>query len=185
MLQFKIRLRDVSKPFVWRRIIVPESFTFHRFHEVIQLSFGWENCHLYLFSPEGYGSEPKISKPFGYDWEAFIDSTEIKLRDIFNKKGQTYTYIYDFGDNWTHTVTLEEITEKKMLTASCIAGKGACPPEECGGPGGYERLKAVFADEPDSDEANELREWIGLNDDEIPDPNAFDLKDTSDRIRTV
>ena len=185
MLQFKIQIKEIKKPPVWRRVVIPESFTFHRFHEVIQTAFGWDDCHLYSFSPKGYGSEPNITIPSDEDWEPVLDSTEIKLKEIFNQKGQTYTYTYDFGDNWTHQITLEEITDKRILKASCIAGKSTCPPEDCGGPWGYEELKEIFATRPDSDEANELREWLGLEPNEIWNPNDFDLDDTNDWVRDV
>jgi hypothetical protein len=42
-------------------VVVPESFTFHRFHKVIQAAFGWSDCHLYQFSPKGWNSYPEIS----------------------------------------------------------------------------------------------------------------------------
>ena len=46
---FKIKLRGLSKPCVWRRISVPENLTFAEFHLVIQSAFGWTNTHLYEF----------------------------------------------------------------------------------------------------------------------------------------
>ena len=33
--QFKIKLRGISKPPVWRRVLVPANFTFSGFHAVI------------------------------------------------------------------------------------------------------------------------------------------------------
>lgn len=94
-------------------------------------------------------------------------------------------YIYDFGDDWTHKITLEEITDAKALKASCIDGKGACPPEDCGGVWGYEDLKAVFEESPESDEANELREWLCLEEDEIWDAKAFDLDEANEGVGEV
>lgn len=185
MLQFKIQIKDIKKPPVWRRVIVPETFTFHRFHEVIQAAFGWENCHLYQFSLKDRGSKKRITLPSDYDWEPVIDSTKEKLKDIFKKEGQTYTYIYDFGDSWMHEITLEKITDEKSLKASCLAGKGACPPEDCGGSWGYEGIKKLFEIEPNSDEANEFREWLGLEDNEVFDPNKFDLEETNYWVREV
>jgi hypothetical protein len=55
-LQFKIELAEVDNPPVWRRVLVPEQFTFWRFHLVIQEAFGWWNSHLFQFSPEGWRS---------------------------------------------------------------------------------------------------------------------------------
>lgn len=185
MFQFKIQIKDITRPPVWRRVLVPETFTFHKLHQIIQLAFGWEDYHLYLFSPQGYGSHPRISLPSEYDFDPVVDASKLKLKNVFHRKGQTFTYIYDFGDDWTHKITLEEITDEKSQKASCIDGKGACPPEDCGGPWGYENLKTVFAKFPDSDEAAELRDWLGLEDDEVWDAKAFELEEADEEVKRV
>jgi hypothetical protein len=43
-----------------------------------------------------------------------------------------------------------------------LAAKGACPPEDCGGPWGYANLRAILAD-PSHDEHQDMLEWLGLN----------------------
>jgi len=92
-LQFKIQLKDIQNPPVWRRVLVPEEIVFDEFHLVIQAVFGWEDYHLYQFSPKGWGSQPLIKLPdpedAGYETE---DSSIIKLSAIFTAAGQTYTY---------------------------------------------------------------------------------------------
>jgi len=65
--QFKILLKGVSNPKVWRRVVVPANFTFDQFHKVIQMAFGWEFSHLYFFSPTGYNSQPVIEPKFEGD----------------------------------------------------------------------------------------------------------------------
>lgn len=185
MLQFRVQIKGITKPPVWRKVLVPETFSFHRFHGVIQAAFGWYDYHLYRFSPQGYGSEPQISLPSDEDWEPVVDSTKTKLKDVFKTKGQKYVYIYDFGDDWIHQITLEDITNEEMLTASCIDGKGACPPEDCGGIWGYEELKNTFANNPKSKEAEGFREWLGLDDDEVWDVNEFDLMETNEWVGEV
>ena len=40
-LQFKIQLRSITNPPVWRRLVIPGDFTFHQFHQAIQEAFGW------------------------------------------------------------------------------------------------------------------------------------------------
>jgi len=72
-----------------------------------------------------------------------MNAFRIKLASIFNTEGQKYTYIYDFGDDWIHSIKLEKIIPGKAVKAICIAGKGACPPEDCGGPREYEHLKEI------------------------------------------
>ena len=184
-LQFKIQINGITKPPVWRRVIVPETFTFERFHYVIQAAFGWENCHLYEFSEKGFGSQSVIGMPSDDDWKPVTDSSKITLKKIFKKEGQAYTYIYDFGDSWQHKITLEKITDDNISKASCIEGKGECPPEDCGGVWGYEEIKNIFASEPDSDEANEFREWLGLEKNETWDPNTFDLAEANKKLRRM
>ncbi|MCW3107217.1 MAG: plasmid pRiA4b family protein [Segetibacter sp.] len=158
--RFKIVLQDVDNPAVWRRVMVPANFTFYHFHLVIQEAFGWENCHMFQFSPKGYGSKPAIGMPGGD--RKTVNSKQKKLSEIFSKPDQKFIYLYDFGDGWTHEITVEEITEEELAEADCIAGEGACPPEDCGGTVGYEHLKMVLSD-PKDPEYKETREWLGLS----------------------
>src|SRR5690606_26873270 len=106
-------IQHISKPPVWRRVLVPDNFTFQKFHKVIQAAFDWQDYHLYQFSPTGYGSFPQIGIPDVEGWgdEEIINSKRIKLSEIFTTKGQKFTYIYDFGDDWVHKIILEEIKE--------------------------------------------------------------------------
>lgn len=185
--QFKIQLQHISKPPVWRKVLVPAQFSFEQFHQVIQEAFGWGDYHYYQFSPTGYGSQPRISIPDEDDWsdEEIINSKEIKLSDIFNREGQKFTYIYDFGDDWIHKITLEAIKEDVTLKAQLLAGKSACPPEDCGGPWGYAHLLEVL-ENPDDEEYEGLREWLGLVDeDEKWDVHYFDLKEAQENVASV
>jgi hypothetical protein len=187
--QFKIQIEDVTKPPVWRKVLVPETFTFHRFHQVIQTAFGWKNAHLYQFSEKESGIEEVIGIPTDDDdeWDIpVIDSRTKKLNEIFVKEGNKYTYIYDLGDDWVHKIVLEKIIpENKDRRAKCIDGRGACPPENCGGVWGYEDLKDVFTNDPQSKKAVDLRMWLGLNEDEIPDVNDFSLDDANAMLKRV
>ena len=94
--QFRIQLMDVDDPPVWRRLVVPRKFTFYRFHRVMQEAFGWENAHLFQFSPEGWGSSPRMGLKIEEDDDDMQDCKKIKLAQVFHETGQTYTYIYDF-----------------------------------------------------------------------------------------
>ena len=85
--QFKIQLKNISKPPVWRRVLVPSQFNFQRFHLVIQEAFGWENYHLFQFSPGGFGSGTVIKDPFeDDDYEEFMDAGKTKINEIFKKR---------------------------------------------------------------------------------------------------
>jgi hypothetical protein len=183
--QFKIQLKDIKKPTVWRRLLVPEHITLDEFHQVLQAAFDWEDFHLYQFSPQGWGSRPVYKIPdeeySAYDAE---DSQVIKLSQIFITAGQTFTYIYDFGDGWIHQISLEEILDEKIINPICTGGKGACPPENCGGPWGYLGLLEILAN-PKHRDYKEIRKWLGLGKDKQWDVNAFDIQEANDRINFI
>lgn len=174
LLSFLIHLDDVSDPEVWRKLIVPDNFTFAKFHLVIQEAFGWENGHMYQFSEEGYGSAVSIGIPNDDDDYEVKDSKKIKLSEVFTKKGQQYVYIYDFGDDWQHSILLEAIAEGTATKADCTDGAGKCPPEDCGGIPGYEDFKVIMAN-PKHKEHKDMKEWLGLAKNAKWDPAAFDL----------
>jgi hypothetical protein len=182
-LQFKIQLKNVTKPPVWRQVIVPEKFTFHDLHQLIQLVFGWEDYHLYQFSPKGYGSHPIIAFPSKEDWDQpDMNAGKTKLSKVFISAKQTFTYIYDFGDDWIHQIVLEKILNDEIKQPVCLAGKGTCPPEDCGGPWGYENLKLILAD-PAHEEYLETKEWMGLEADEEWDANYFDVAEVNEMLK--
>jgi len=61
-------------------------------------------------------------------------------------------YTYDFGDNWEHDIVLEKVMEPDAGDGRpvLLAGKGARPPEDCGGPWGYAELKNADCFDPTS-----------------------------------
>src|SRR5690349_7891334 len=129
-LQFKIQINDITDPPVWRRLIVPEQFSFWKFHKLIQIAFGWENAHLFFFSPEGFQSNWNIGIPYPEAEEKILDSKKVKISKVFNESMQQFIYIYDFGDSWEHVITLEKIFADKLTKAAFVDGEGACPPED-------------------------------------------------------
>ncbi|MDD3080207.1 MAG: plasmid pRiA4b ORF-3 family protein [Paludibacter sp.] len=185
--QFKIQIKGITKPPVWRKIIMPSTFTFGQFHLAIQIAFGWEMEHLYFFSPKGYQSEP-IIESHEYDDELLnehsIDADKIKLNKIFISEKQTYVYLYDFGDDWIHTITLEKILPDVILFPKILAGKGQCPPEDCGGPWGYEDLKTILAD-PHHEEYESYADWLGLEKGEKWDAEEFDIDEKNNIMLSV
>lgn len=180
VFQFKIKIEGLSKPPVWRKVEVPAHFSFEQMHYVIQSLFGWYNGHLYCFEPRvnkrsrrpAFRIEEPIPDMMGpwYDTESLVAS-ETVLSQVFPTY-QEILYIYDFGDNWCHSITLEGILEEDRKAAVCTGGKGTTPPEDCGGIWGYNALKSAFA-ENDEEEMAEYREWLGMDDDETWDPDGF------------
>ena len=173
--QLKVTLQNIKPP-VWRRVLVDAASTLDHVHEVIQAAFGWWNYHLHEFEIDGksYG----VPDPDD-DWGTpTIDERRVRL-DKIATVGSSISYTYDFGDGWDHRITVEKILPASdVAVPACIGGRRACPPEDCGGPWGYENLLAALADRTHP-EHRELAEWIGR-----PfDPEAFDPDDFADNLR--
>ncbi len=178
-IQFKISLNDVQ-PKIWRRIQVPADYTFWDLHCAIQNTMGWANCHLhgYYMTDKKYGRHRSIRIQMPHpEWTEKEDLDESKelLVNWFPKRLKQCIYTYDFGDTWDHTVLFEKIVtlQTKRKIPLCLTGKNACPPEDCGGSGGYMRLLSVI-NNPKHTEDQELRDWMGLDKDESYDPKIFD-----------
>ncbi len=97
-----------------------------------------------------------------------------------SEKGERIRYTYDFGDDWEHEIVVEKVlvAEPGVRYPVCVAGKGACPPEDCGGVWGYERLREVLAD-PADEEHGEMLEWLGLQAVAEFDPARFGVEEVN------
>ncbi|MBK7635105.1 MAG: plasmid pRiA4b ORF-3 family protein [Saprospiraceae bacterium] len=195
--QFKIQLTGVKKPPVTREVVVNDNITFHKFHEIIQICMGWENYHLYQFSPSGYGSYPcfELKTPdsdtefspisnLKKGYELTYDSSKAKLSDYFMEVKDRITYIYDFGDDWKHSITLIKITPLKVDGPFVTSGKGKCPPEDCGGIWGYEGLIDTVND-PKNPEYEDMREWLGMDDGDVWNVHEFDMDGVNKVLKRV
>src|SRR5690349_5823888 len=147
--RLRITMREVD-PAVVRVIDLPAEVTLGELHELFQAALGWTNSHLHQFTADGvrYG----VPDP---DWDDLQvqDEAAVRLRDLPTR----FAYLYDFGDGWEHDV---EVLGRGAETPGCVEGTGGCPPEDCGGPPGYEHLRAVLAD-PGHEEHDQLRKWAG------------------------
>ena len=171
-LQMKITLRYVSPP-IWRRVVVPDNITLGDLHYVMQIAMGWHNCHLHAFRVGGVeytAPMPDEDPGFGGGPPAQHED-DVLLSQIVRRKGQQFTYEYDFGDTWLHEVRIEKITPAKEAHPRpvCLDGKRACPPEDCGGVPGYVQVLHVLRSATTPDE-RDFREWIGAY-----DPERFDV----------
>lgn len=161
--QFKITLQDIKPP-IWRRIQVPETYMFWDLHVAIQGVMGWTDTHLHEFVIKNPKTGRKVN--IGIPDEDFgrkvSEGWKKRIADFFSLSNPKAKYDYDFGDNWQHIVTLEEILPRQegVEYPLCVGGKRACPPEDCGGPYGYEDFLSIIM-EPDHEEHNSMLEWVG------------------------
>ena len=177
VLQVRITLADVDDPPVWRRVVIPASYTLDRLHSVIQAAMGWTESHLHMFRINGREYGPAYLEE---ELET-LDESRFRIGDTM-KPGDRARYEYDFGDGWDHELVIEASAEADASTSypACTGGEGACPPEDCGGPGGFADLKEVLAGPPGA-EREEMRTWAG----EDYDPAHFDLAAASAAAASV
>lgn len=149
----------------WRRIITPVDITFKQLHEILQVSFGWKNYHLYdfnIFDGEGkrilnvISEFEEIYEPL-QDCPILLDS-EVNLSEYI-KQQYTIVYHYDYGDNWEHEITIQGVnTDYDKNYPTCLMGEGNAPPEDVGGISGYKEFLEIMADSNHIEHEN-MQQW--------------------------
>ncbi len=185
--QFKITLRG-TKPLIWRRIQVPESYTFYDLHVAIQDAMGWLDYHLHMFEikdKETRGGYIRIESPFAepdFEEEGTMLTTEVPVKSFFIRPRDKALYTYDYGDGWQHDVVLEKIAPRESRKAypACLAGELACPPEDCGGIYGYYQcIKAI----ENKDNSDGLLTWLGRWKPDRFDPQRVRFENPRTRLK--
>ena len=145
-----IQLNDIE-PAIWRRIEVPLTTTLKALHAVIQAIMLFEDYHLFQFEIGDHR--------YGYpdpEWgDEMRDARNIRLGAILARGETRFTYTYDFGDDWRHTIVVENVVvaDPTVEYPRFIEGARRAPPEDVGGPPGFEEFLRVTAapDDPEHD----------------------------------
>jgi len=166
VVQLKIVLTE-TEPEIWRRVVVSTGTTLHELHRIIQLMFEWYDYHLYEFTVSGVKYQAPDSESEGED------STRTRIAQLRLSTGLEFTYVYDFGDDWLHRITVESLTKVNDLAALqyVVDGQRRGPPEDCGGPPGFERFLDAIAN-PRDPEYDEYKLWAGQD----YSPEGFDVR---------
>ena len=187
---FRVRL-DLhgAEPPVWRRLELPGDVTLPRLHDVIQAAMGWYDSHLHRFRTDRDPRSPYFVTRV--DLEEGDEGTLedfVRLDQLVAEKGDELWYEYDFGDGWNHKLLVEEVLDEAPEAARCTAGRRACPPEDCGGIGGYEGLASWVRSGYDDarlpnvfDDAAHAHAWLPRD----WHPDLFDLEETNARLSVV
>ena len=157
---FRVRL-DLhgAKPPVWRRLELPGDLTLPRLHDVIQAVMGWTDSHLHRFRTGSDHRSLYFVSTFDLDeGEDGVPEDDVRLDQLVAVEGDALWYEYDFGDGWDHVLRVEEILDDPPARVRCTGGRKACPPEDCGGIGGY----------------GELASWVRNGYDDELLPNVFE-----------
>ncbi len=173
-----------TTPLVWRRITLDGRSSFANLHHVIQAAMGWHDAHLHQFRLNNRYigvPDPESDAP---DWHT-EDERKVFLNRVLTDE-TVFTYLYDFGDGWEHKLIVEEYDDSDDLRfgdgdAWVDAGERACPPEDCGGVGGFQDFLEKLENEPYSDESKELHVWAGLD----YDPARFDRQAANAAIKRL
>jgi hypothetical protein len=170
LVRLKIVLED-TEPTIWRQVEVPAEMTLKDLHSVIQAAMGWENAHLFQFhvgretiaGPGMGGGSQYGARP--------VSAGRVQLGDLAARGIKRFSYVYDMGDNWEHTIRIEKLlsADPAATYPRLIAGALRCPPEDCGGiPGFYAFLDA--ASDPKHPDHDDQIDWYG----DTFDPDSFD-----------
>lgn len=172
--RLKVTLRHI-RPAIWRRIEAPADLSLFDLHRTLQGAMGWTDSHLHQVRHRGVYYGPP-DREFGMP---VVSERRTRLGDLLSRPRDRLVYEYDFGDGWEHDVVLEAIAQAQpgVRYPRVIAGKRACPPEDVGGPFGYEEFAAAITDPAHKEHAGML-EWVGGQ----FDPGHFDVVEANDRV---
>ena len=175
--KIKVTLLGTSPP-IWRRLLVPAEATLAQLHRVLQLAMGWEDDHLHEFSI----GQRRFGPPEPGDFMGMSsaeDERKTPVSSVLGRVGAKARYTYDFGDSWEHGIVLEKrlAADPDMAYPVCTGGQLACPPEDCGGIGGFYALLDAVGD-ANHEQHEDMLDWLGDN----FDPKAFSIDDVNRRL---
>ncbi len=162
----RIELKD-SDPPIWRVVEVPTSITLKVLHDIVQVTMGWLDYHLWELVIDGQSYGLPMDEDWGTSPRKVASRT--RLRDVLAPGTTRIDYTYDFGDNWQHNLTVSAVRRGEPDTAypRFIGGERDCPPEDCGGIHGFYEMLEAKADPNHPDHA-EITEWLdGYDPDEL------------------
>ncbi len=181
LLTVTIELRG-STPRIWRRLMLPGDLTLDAVHTLFQAAMGWSDSHLHRFSPGGEGGYDQPYFVTEFDEDEGDEGTReegVRLDQVLRAPGDRLTYLYDFGDDWEHLVTLESTAPltQENRQPRCVDGERACPPEDVGGIWGHHEVAAWLRAGAPADDVPSPFEDAAHAHDWLPDgydPDAFD-----------
>jgi Plasmid pRiA4b ORF-3-like protein len=161
--QLEVVLNDVQ-PRIWRRLQVPGHANLGWLHAVLQVAMGWTNSHLHQFICREHVYADPSAELEEYEGDPpILDEGKATLWELLPEINNSLVYDYDFGDSWDHLIVVEKILKNPLsstLVARCLGGERACPPEDCGGAGGYEALLKILKNRKHP-EHKAMKEWLG------------------------
>lgn len=193
--KLKLQLKGVTKPPVWREILIPANYNFYQLHEIIQAVFNWDDSHLWHFEEKAYDSVYVITSDpendFDMHHQSFYDPEDTSISSILKKKDDKIEYLYDFGDDWIVSISVKELIDKKISNAEVINFKGDNMVDNIGGIWGYMQYREVYdnLDKISQKKMNEFLEltWFDSKEEfkEFMDNLKFDINYANNLIKNI
>src|SRR5262244_1618200 len=120
-------LNDVS-PIVARVFSIPDDVEITALHDVFLSMLGWQHDLGFVIRVHGQEFNSYQRRSRGK-----------RLRDFHLRRQEKFLYICNTLDLWEWELRVLDIQEgtPDEREPACLAGRGAAPPESCGGPRGY------------------------------------------------
>ena len=149
-----------SRSPIWRRVELPISNSLKTLHLAIQAVMLFENYHLFRFDigERGYG----IRCDDDYNNPPTQEAGNMRLAKLIERGITNSTYTYDFGDDWRHSIVIEEVLPADRATdyPRFVDGARRAPPEDVGGLPGFEKFLEAIA-KPRYPEHKSVLQWYG------------------------
>lgn len=147
--------------------MLPGDLNLEELHDILQRAMGWMDTHQHQFAP-GTNDSPWHGPSFvtELDREDGVTGTaeaDARLDQVLQRVGDTLGYTYDFGDEWHHTLTLEQVRPRSrgVPHVVCTAAEMACPLEDVGGVSVHNALVAAHRVDPALPDVDDyIRDWM-------------------------
>ncbi len=176
VVRIRIELEGTD-PLVWRSVDVPVSSSLMALHDIIQVTMRWKDAHLFEFvvGDRVYGEPNAEDAAWG---RKLFFAKNIRLKSLIERGIDHFRYVYDFGDNWQHRVTIEGLRQGEAETdyPAFVGGARRSPPEDVGGISGFEEFLEAVSD-PRHEDHDRMLTWCG---------GPYDLEDIEEHgIRVI
>ena len=183
---FKVKITLIDTPYpCWRRLLLQSDISLFTFVRYMVRGMGWLFTHGFMIQIGDtlYESKDRMEPGRMFITTEMEDADKYLVKDILSPDPEKILDLrYDLGDCWDHDVVIEEAVanEGSVRVPLCLEGEGACPPEDCGGEGGFQRFLELM--ENPENNPKEYASWI----ESLKTPfnkDKFEVSESTSRMR--
>ena len=128
-------------------------------HDIIQVVMRWWDYHLYEFEIGDRIYGVPSSDDALYERKVY-KASGLRLATVLERGIREFLYVYDFGDNWRHRITVLDVRQgdADVEYPRFIAGARRAPPEDVGSISGFEEFLEAVTD-PRHEQHARMLEW--------------------------